>query len=138
MFEVESGAAGPFGAPAGRDEFVFAARTGVSAMLTVSWQTERRGLMILGGRPAAEMLIGPPKPRRLAGCWFGVLLASWDAGAALALSCEQAHPPRQAFQREGDHAVLAEDVADHAGGLRPAPLLLRNRIDPEVPRPAVA
>ena len=121
---------------AGGDEFVFAARTGASITITASWQTERRSLMVLGGRPSQAMLMGPPCPRRFAGCQFGILLATWDAGSALALSGEQSHPPRQALQRQGNHAVLADDVADHARGLGPVPLGLGDGIDPEVPGPA--
>ena len=137
MFEVESSSTGAALGPVERDEFVFAARTGAPVMATVSWQTERRSLMVLGGRPTREMMAGPARPRRLAGCWLGVLLATWDAGAALALSAQQPHPAGQALQRQGHHAIRAEDPTDHAGGLGPAPLRLGDGVDPEVAGPAV-
>ena len=137
MFEAQSRPAGAPCDPAARDEFVFAAVRARQTLATVSMQTERRGLMILGGQPCREMLAGPARPRRLAGCWLGVLLASWDAGAALALSVEQPHPAGQALQREGHHAIRAEDPTDHAGGLGPAPVRLGDGVDPEVAGPPV-
>ena len=108
--------AGGDGAPRG-DEFVFGARARPEPVATVSWQTERRGLMILGARPAREMMAGPARPRRLAGLCLGAVIATWDAGAVLALSdsAEDAHPSRQALEREGDHPFFAEDGADHPG-----------------------
>ena len=130
----EAGKCSPQGGTA--DIFVFAPRAPRATVATVSWQTERRGLMVLGGRPSREMLSGPPQPRRLAGCCLGVMLATWDAGSALALSAELTHPARKPFEREGHHAILADDLADHAGGLGPAPLGLGNRVDPEMARPA--
>lgn len=98
-----------------QDSFVFAAGPRPPAIATVSWQTERRGLMVLGGRPAPELMSGPARPRRIAGCCIGLFLASWDAGSALALSAQESHAPRQTFERERDHPFFTEDGADHPG-----------------------
>ena len=119
------------------DIFMFAERRRAPTLATVSWATERRALMVLGARPSREMMSGAARPRRIAGGLLGIVVASWDAGSVLALSAEEAHPARQALERQGDHAVLADDVADHARGLGPVPLVPRDGVDPEMARPAV-
>ena len=121
----------------GDDIFVFADPVRPRTVATLSWATERRGLMILGARPSREMLSGSARPRRIAGGLLGIVVASWDAGSVLALSVQEAHAPRQALQGQRDHPVVAYDLADHAGGLGPVPLVLGDRVDPEVTTPAV-